>query len=193
MQATRRVLDRLVGFEFHLYLWKKVQRGLSAGRVQSVAVRLIVERENEIQNFISKSSFKIVAFFVNSDGKLVKAELPQRFDIDEANAFMQKCRDASFTVRIFGQVPCKKVTCTTFYNFYITTRSIKKVGFSVSQTMIVAQKVYEAGFITYMRTDSVNLSNDALLMPLYKKLQHGIELLQERFYSKKINGRSRST
>ena len=126
-QQARRVLDRLVGFELSPVLWKKVQRGLSAGRVQSVAVRLIVERENEIQNFISKSSFKIITQFKNTEGSIIKAELPQRFDnYESAYVFMQKCRDASFTVNSIEKKACKKVSCTTFYNFYITTRSIKE-------------------------------------------------------------------
>ena len=162
-QQARRVLDRLVGFELSPVLWRKVKQGLSAGRVQSVAVRLIVERENEITNYTAVSSYKVVAFFLNMDGKVVKAELPQRFKNNEdAYSFMEKCKDANFSVESLEEKPAKKSPTAPFTTSTLQQESSRKLGFSVSQTMMVAQKLYEAGKITYMRTDSVNLSNDAL-------------------------------
>jgi len=162
-QQARRVLDRLVGFELSPVLWRKVKQGLSAGRVQSVAVRLIVERENEITNYTAVSSYKVVAFFLNMDGKVVKAELPQRFKNNEdAYSFMEKCKDANFSVESLEEKPAKKSPTAPFTTSTLQQEASRKLGFSVSQTMMVAQKLYEAGKITYMRTDSVNLSNDAL-------------------------------
>ena len=189
-QQARRVLDRLVGFELSPVLWKKVQRGLSAGRVQSVAVRLIVERENEIQNFISKSSFKVITQFKNTEGSIIKAELPQRFDnYESAYVFMQKCRDASFTVNSIEKKPAKKSPVPPFTTSTLQQEASRKLGYSVSQTMIVAQKLYEAGFITYMRTDSVNLSKDASEAAIKEiTTLYGADYAQERFYSKKIKG-----
>ena len=189
-QQARRVLDRLVGFELSPVLWKKVQRGLSAGRVQSVAVRLIVERENEIQNFISKSSFKIITQFKNTEGSIIKAELPQRFDnYESAYVFMQKCRDASFTVNSIEKKPAKKSPVPPFTTSTLQQEASRKLGYSVSQTMIVAQKLYEAGFITYMRTDSVNLSKEASEAAIQEiTTLYGADYAQERFYSKKIKG-----
>ncbi len=189
-QQARRVLDRLVGFELSPVLWKKVQRGLSAGRVQSVAVRLIVERENEIQNFTSKSSYKIVTQFRNIEGSIIKAELPQRFDsYENAYVFMKKCSDASFTVNSIEKKPAKKSPVPPFTTSTLQQEASRKLGYSVSQTMIVAQKLYEAGFITYMRTDSVNLSKDATEAALKEiTTLYGADYAQERFYSKKIKG-----
>ena len=189
-QQARRVLDRLVGFELSPVLWKKVQRGLSAGRVQSVAVRLIVERENEIQNFTPKSSFKIITKFKNSEGSIIKAELPQRFDnYESAYVFMQKCRDASFTVNSIEKKPAKKSPVPPFTTSTLQQEASRKLGYSVSQTMIIAQKLYEAGFITYMRTDSVNLSKDASEAAKQEiTTLYGADYAQERFYSKKIKG-----
>ena len=162
-QQARRVLDRLVGFELSPVLWRKVKQGLSAGRVQSVAVRLIAERENEITNYTAVSSYKVVAFFLNMDGKVVKAELPQRFKNNvDAYSFMEKCKDANFSVESLEEKPAKKSPTAPFTTSTLQQESSRKLGFSVSQTMMVAQKLYEAGKITYMRTDSVNLSNDAL-------------------------------
>ena len=162
-QQARRVLDRLVGFELSPVLWRKVKQGLSAGRVQSVAVRLIVERENEITNYTAVSSYKVVAFFLNMDGKVVKAELPQRFKNNvDAYSFMEKCKDANFSVESLEEKPAKKSPTAPFTTSTLQQEASRKLGFSVSQTMMVAQKLYEAGKITYMRTDSVNLSNDAL-------------------------------
>jgi DNA topoisomerase-1 len=189
-QQARRVLDRLVGFELSPVLWRKVKQGLSAGRVQSVAVRLIVERENEITNFTPVSSYKVVAFFINSDGKIVRSELPQRFKANEdAYAFMEKCKDATFSVASLEKKPAKKSPTAPFTTSTLQQEASRKLGFSVSQTMMVAQKLYEAGKITYMRTDSVNLSNDALdaaekvIGSLY-----GDEFSKRRVYTGKSKG-----
>ena len=189
-QQARRVLDRLVGFELSPVLWKKVKQGLSAGRVQSVAVRLIVEREEEITNFISVSSYKVIAFFVNEQEKVVKAELTQKFsNYNDAYEFMQKCSEAKFSVALVDKRPAKKSPVAPFTTSTLQQEASRKLGFSVNQTMVVAQKLYEAGKITYMRTDSVNLSNDALdaseqeINSLY-----GDEYSQRRIYSKKSKG-----
>lgn len=186
-QQARRVLDRLVGFELSPVLWRKVKQGLSAGRVQSVAVRLIVERENEISNFISTSSYKVVAFFLSLDGKLVKAELPKRFNNnEEAYVFMEKCKDATFSVVSLEKKPAKKSPVAPFTTSTLQQEASRKLGFSVSQTMMVAQKLYEAGKITYMRTDSVNLSSDALDAAEREiSLKYGEEYCQRRVYSNK--------
>ncbi|MAW21288.1 MAG: DNA topoisomerase I [Flavobacteriales bacterium] len=189
-QQARRVLDRLVGFELSPVLWRKVKQGLSAGRVQSVAVRLIVERENEIAEFKPISSYKVIAFFINSEGKVLKSELPQRFkNNSEAYSFMQKCKDATFSVESLEKKPAKKSPTAPFTTSTLQQEASRKLGFSVSQTMMVAQKLYEAGRITYMRTDSVNLSEDALnaakkeITSLY-----GAEYAQRRVYTKKVKG-----
>ena len=189
-QQARRVLDRLVGFELSPVLWRKVKQGLSAGRVQSVAVRLIVERENDINNFKVTSTYKITAFLINNDGKLVKAEIPKRFKSnDEAYAFMNKCKDASFLVGNLDKYPAKKSPVAPFTTSTLQQEASRKLGFSVNQTMIVAQKLYEAGKITYMRTDSVNLSNDALdAAELEIKKIYGNEFSQRRVYTKKVKG-----
>ena len=189
-QQARRVLDRLVGFELSPVLWRKVKQGLSAGRVQSVAVRLIVERENDINNFKVTSTYKITAFLINNDGKLVKAEIPKRFKSnDEAYAFMNKCKDASFLVGNLDKYPAKKSPVAPFTTSTLQQEASRKLGFSVNQTMIVAQKLYEAGKITYMRTDSVNLSNDALdAAELEIKKIYGNEFSQRRVYTNKAKG-----
>ncbi len=189
-QQARRVLDRLVGFELSPVLWRKVKQGLSAGRVQSVAVRLIVERENEIINFISISSYKVVAFFINLDGKVVKAELPKRFNNnEEAYEFMRKCEKATFSVGSLVEKPAKRSPVAPFTTSTLQQEASRKLGFSVNQTMIVAQKLYEAGKITYMRTDSVNLSNDALVAAEQEiELQYGEEYCQRRVYTNKAKG-----
>lgn len=189
-QQARRVLDRLVGFELSPVLWKKVKRGLSAGRVQSVAVRLIVERENEIQNFVSKSSYKITALLKNTEDKIIKAELPQRFDdYESAYAFMQKCSFSSFSVNAIEKKPAQKSPAPPFTTSTLQQEASRKLGYSVSQTMIVAQKLYEAGLITYMRTDSVNLSQDAIIAA-EKEITglYGADYAKQRMYSKKIKG-----
>ena len=161
-QQARRVLDRLVGFELSPILWRKVRPSLSAGRVQSVAVRLIVDREREIQNFKSSSAFKVVAIF-NTGKANVKAELDKRFTTEEeAQAFLEKCKAASFTIETLETKPAKRSPSAPFTTSTLQQEAARKLGFSVSQTMVVAQKLYEAGKITYMRTDSVNLSETAM-------------------------------
>ena len=189
-QQARRVLDRLVGFELSPVLWRKVKQGLSAGRVQSVAVRLIVERENEITNFTTVSSFKVTAFFVNLEGKIVKAELSKRFhNYEDAYQFMQKCVDANFVVSSLVQKPAKRSPVAPFTTSTLQQEASRKLGFSVNQTMIIAQKLYEAGKITYMRTDSVNLSNDALFSAEEEiGSNYGKEYFQRRVYSNKSKG-----
>jgi DNA topoisomerase-1 len=161
-QQARRVLDRLVGYEISPILWKKVKPSLSAGRVQSVAVRLLVEREREIQQFNSTSAFKVVAYF-NTDKGHFKAELPQRFKTEEeANAFLEKCKTASFKVDSLEKKPSRKSPAAPFTTSTLQQEASRKLGFSVSQTMTIAQRLYESGKITYMRTDSVNLSDLAM-------------------------------
>ncbi len=189
-QQARRVLDRLVGFELSPVLWRKVKQGLSAGRVQSVAVRLIVERESEITNFTPVSSYKVVAFFINSDGNIVRSELPQRFKVNEdAYAFMEKCKDATFSVESLEQKPAKKSPTAPFTTSTLQQEASRKLGFSVNQTMMVAQKLYEGGKITYMRTDSVNLSQDALAAAELEITNlYGEEFAQRRVFTSKAKG-----
>ncbi|MFW9597880.1 MAG: type I DNA topoisomerase [Paludibacter sp.] len=162
-QQARRVLDRIVGFELSPVLWRKVRPSLSAGRVQSVAVRLIVEREREINQFVAESSYKISALFStqNAAGQPVelKTELSQRFDNkNEAIAFLEHCKSANFEVDSISTKPAKKSPAPPFTTSTLQQEAARKLGFSVSQTMMVAQRLYESGKITYMRTDSVNLS-----------------------------------
>ena len=189
-QQARRVLDRLVGFEVSPVLWKKVKQGLSAGRVQSVAVRLIVEREKEIINFKSTSDFKVVIILENSKNELIKAELPKRFKTEsEAYDFMQKCLSAEFIVENLEKKAAKKSPTAPFTTSTLQQEASRKLGFSVNQTMTVAQKLYESGKITYMRTDSVNLSDDALdaanseIVKLY-----GADYANRKSYSNKSKG-----
>ncbi len=161
-QQARRVLDRLVGYELSPILWKKIATGLSAGRVQSVAVRLIVEREREISDFKSKSSFKINALFDLEKGRTLSAELSERFDTEEeALAFLKSCVGASFSIKDLQTKPLKRSPAPPFTTSTLQQEAARKLGFSVIQTMMVAQKLYEAGKISYMRTDSVNLSDEA--------------------------------
>lgn len=163
-QQARRVLDRLVGFELSPVLWKKVKPSLSAGRVQSVAVRLIVDREREINKFQSESAFRIVAIFHTGNAKeSFKAELPQRFaSAEEANTFLTDCIGAGFTINNLETRPTKRSPAAPFTTSTLQQEASRKLGFSVSRTMMVAQRLYETGKITYMRTDSVNLSDIAL-------------------------------
>jgi DNA topoisomerase-1 len=161
-QQARRVLDRLVGFELSPILWRKVRPSLSAGRVQSVAVRLIVEREREIQKFTSTSAFKVSAIFTVGTG-LLKAELDKRYNTEaEAQAFLEKCKVASYTISSLETKPAKRSPAAPFTTSTLQQEAARKLGFSVAQTMQVAQRLYEAGRITYMRTDSVNLSDTAM-------------------------------
>lgn len=162
-QQARRVLDRLVGYELSPVLWKKIKSGLSAGRVQSVAVRLIVEREREIQDFKTQSSYKITAEFTTSEGKIVKASLSKSFNTRaEAETFLQKNIGVNFKVQSLEKKPTKKSPAPPFTTSTLQQEAARKLHFSVSKTMSVAQRLYESGFITYMRTDSVNLSQEAL-------------------------------
>ena len=189
-QQARRVLDRLVGFELSPVLWKKVKRGLSAGRVQSVAVRLIVEREKEISDFITKSSYKIVAQFLNSQDKIFKAELNQRFhNYEEALEFIKLCDTSNYFIKKIEKKPSKKSPVAPFTTSTLQQEASRKLGFSVSQTMSVAQKLYEAGKITYMRTDSVNLSDDALKAAENEILKrYGKDFSQIRTFKSKSKG-----
>ena len=162
-QQARRVLDRIVGFKLSPVLWRKVKPALSAGRVQSVAVRLIVEREREIQNFQSEVYYSVSGVFAitNADGSAseVKAQLASRFKTeDEVMAFLEKCKEATFSVDSISKKPMKRTPAPPFTTSTLQQEAARKLGFSVSQTMMVAQRLYESGRITYMRTDSVNLS-----------------------------------
>jgi DNA topoisomerase-1 len=161
-QQARRILDRLVGYELSPVLWRKVKGGLSAGRVQSVAVRLIVEREREIEAFNPVASYRIDAEFVTAQGNSFKAKLPKNFHTqEEARAFVEKNIDASYSVADLIKKPAKKSPAAPFTTSTLQQEAARKLYFSVGKTMTIAQRLYEAGLITYMRTDSVNLSNDA--------------------------------
>jgi len=160
-QQARRILDRLVGFELSPILWKKVKPALSAGRVQSVAVRLLVEREREVFAFNSSSFFKVVAHFKGDTE--IKAELSEKLlTLKEALDFIENCKNAVFTVSDVSKKPSKKTPAPPFTTSTLQQEASRKLSFSVSQTMTIAQKLYEAGHITYMRTDSVNLSDTAI-------------------------------
>lgn len=166
-QQARRVLDRIVGFELSPVLWKRIKPSLSAGRVQSVAVRVIVDREREIQNFASEAFYKVTANFVVKDGNgnptTVKADLQQRFtDKPAAFAFLEKMKSANFTIEEITTKPTKKSPAAPFTTSTLQQEASRKLGYSVSQTMMIAQRLYESGKITYMRTDSVNLSGLAI-------------------------------
>jgi DNA topoisomerase-1 len=161
-QQARRVLDRLVGFELSPILWKKIKTGLSAGRVQSVAVRLVVEREREIEKFEAKSSFRVAAIFDLGNGKQLIAELAEKLDEKEARDFLESCKGAEFTITDLQKKPARKSPAPPFTTSTLQQEAGRKLGFSVLQTMVVAQKLYEAGKISYMRTDSLNLSDEAV-------------------------------
>lgn len=193
-QQARRVLDRIVGFEISPVLWKKVKPSLSAGRVQSVAVRLIVEREREIMNFETSSSFRITALFTvklpDGTSAELRAELPRRFDSEaEAVRFLEKCAGADFTVADISRKPTRRSPAPPFTTSTLQQEASRKLGFSVSQTMSVAQRLYESGRITYMRTDSVNLSSLALntAADVIRTL-HGENYLKTRQYKTKLKG-----
>ncbi|MFZ5554899.1 MAG: type I DNA topoisomerase [Bacteroidota bacterium] len=163
-QQARRVLDRLVGYELSPVLWKKVKPSLSAGRVQSVAVRLIVERERDIQKFKAETFYKFTGVFMVEGKHIVKAELNKRFtNKKDALAFIEKCKSASFKISDLVTKPSKKSPAAPFTTSTLQQEASRKLGYSVSRTMSIAQKLYEEGHITYMRTDSVNLSDTALL------------------------------
>jgi DNA topoisomerase-1 len=190
-QQARRVLDRIVGFELSPVLWKKIMPSLSAGRVQSVAVRLIVEREREINQFNSEAYFKVTAIFVLPDGKtLLKAELNKRFATEkEARAFLEKLKNATFTIEDINTRPGKKSPAPPFTTSTLQQEAARKIGFSVAQTMSVAQKLYEAGLITYMRTDSLNLSTLALNAAKHEiENEFGNKYVKIRQYQTKTKG-----
>lgn len=162
-QQARRVLDRIVGFELSPVLWKKIKPALSAGRVQSVAVRLIVDREREIQGFVSEASFRVTAVFDDGNGNEVRAELNRRFKTkEEAKDFLEKCIGAEFKIEDITTRPVKKSPAAPFTTSTLQQEAAHKLGYTVAQTMMLAQRLYENGLITYMRTDSVNLSELAL-------------------------------
>lgn len=189
-QQARRVLDRLVGYEISPILWKKVKPALSAGRVQSVAVRLIVEREREIQNFKSVSSYKVSAVFLNEKKEMVKAELPKKFQTkEEAKSFLKKCKGAEFSIANIETKPARKSPSAPFTTSTLQQEAGRKFGYSVAQTMRIAQGLYENGKITYMRTDSVNLSDTALGQAKneIEKL-YGKDFLNIRRYKTKSKG-----
>ena len=163
-QQARRVLDRLVGFKLSPVLWRKVKPSLSAGRVQSVAVRLIVEREREIKSFKSEDFYRVYGTFAitNDDGSQseVKAEVPTRFKThEEVTDFLRRCEKATFTIESISKKPLHRSPAPPFTTSTLQQEAARKLGFTVSQTMMVAQHLYENGRITYMRTDSVNLSS----------------------------------
>lgn len=189
-QQARRLLDRIVGFELSPVLWKKIKPALSAGRVQSVAVRLIVERENEIKNFKTESYYRVTARFLSPDGETVKAELSKRLaDEKEAEAFLSDCADASFKVTDVTVRPIKKSPAPPFTTSTLQQEASRRLGFTVSQTMMVAQHLYEAGHITYMRTDSLNLSALALKSISDEiKSSMGERYLKTRHYHTKSKG-----
>ncbi|MCF6359686.1 MAG: type I DNA topoisomerase [Cyclobacteriaceae bacterium] len=188
-QQARRVLDRLVGFELSPVLWKKIKYGLSAGRVQSVAVRLVVEREREIDDFKPLISFKVTAQF-EINNKTFKAELPKRFKtVEEAQAFLNECNGSDFSIDNLETKPAKKTPAAPFTTSTLQQEASRKLGYSVSQTMTLAQKLYESGKITYMRTDSVNLSQDAV-KAASKEISsaYGNDYVQNRTYKNKSAG-----
>jgi len=162
-QQARRIIDRLVGFEISPILWRKVKGGLSAGRVQSVALRLLVDKENEINDFVPKSSFKISALFSDANNKKLNAQLTGAFESEaKAKEILEKSLDSDFSVSSVEKKPFKKSSSAPFTTSTLQQEASRKLGFSVSRTMSAAQRLYESGHITYMRTDSVNLSDDAL-------------------------------
>jgi DNA topoisomerase I len=189
-QQARRVLDRLVGFELSPILWKKIKTGLSAGRVQSVAVRLIVEREREIDKFNAKSSFKVSAVFDLGKGKQLVADLSEKFSSEtEAMAFLESCKGAAYTITDLQKKPAKKSPAPPFTTSTLQQEAGRKLSFSVAQTMVVAQKLYEAGKISYMRTDSVNLSDEAVNGAVNQITSaFGKEFIQTRKYKTKTSG-----
>ena len=193
-QQARRILDRIVGFEVSPVLWKKIKPSLSAGRVQSVAVRLIVEREREIIGFTSDTFYRVIGIFLvpDKDGNIteLKAELSKRYDThDEALAFLEKCKTSIFTIEDVSKKPGKRTPAKPFTTSTLQQEASRKLGFSVSQTMSVAQRLYENGFITYMRTDSVNLSGLAINTAKQKILDlHGEEYVKIRHYKTNTKG-----
>ena len=189
-QQARRVLDRIVGFELSPVLWKRIRPSLSAGRVQSVAVRLIVDREREINAFVPQSAFRLQADFALSSGESLRTELNHRFaDEQEARALMQSCLTLPFAIGSITRRPARRSPAAPFTTSTLQQEAAHKLGYSVSQTMRLAQSLYESGHITYMRTDSVNLSNQALNAIAQQIARHpGKEYHQPRKYKTKSKG-----
>ena len=189
-QQARRVLDRLVGYELSPILWRKVKPSLSAGRVQSVAVRLIVEREREILDFSEKSAFRITALFTTGTKATVKAELPKRFAIEvDALAYLQGCVGSGFTVNAVEKKPGKRTPAAPFTTSTLQQEASRKLGYGVDRTMRIAQGLYEQGHITYMRTDSVNLSEQAIAAAQSAiTQQYGAKYSKSRRYASKSKG-----
>ena len=189
-QQARRVLDRLVGYELSPVLWRKVKGGLSAGRVQSVAVRLIVERERSIQEFKAETHYKVVAEFSNLEGKKFKAIIPKNFDSKQtAKDFLNSCLKADFSIADLTKKPAKKSPAAPFTTSTLQQEASRKLGFPVAKTMQVAQRLYEAGLITYMRTDSVNLSVDARNAAEEEITNYyGKEFSKQRIFKSKVKG-----
>jgi DNA topoisomerase-1 len=189
-QQARRVLDRLIGFELSPVLWKKIQTGLSAGRVQSVAVRLVVDREREIDSFTAVSSFRINAEFDAGKGSILAARLPKdKVSLDEAVNFLERVASASFAISDISKKPAKRSPRAPFTTSTLQQEASQKLGFSVRQTMVVAQRLYESGKITYMRTDSVNLSDLAVTQATEEiSRKFGENYVQARAYKSKSTG-----
>ncbi|WKD84998.1 DNA topoisomerase 1 [Polaribacter huanghezhanensis] len=189
-QQARRVLDRLVGYELSPILWRKVKGGLSAGRVQSVAVRLIVERERSIQEFETTAHYKVVAQFSNEEGKTFKASIPKNFETREkAEAFLKSSAMADFTIADLQKKPAKKSPAAPFTTSTLQQEASRKLGYPVAKTMQVAQRLYEAGLITYMRTDSLNLSEDARKAAKEEITKsYGVEYSKPRVFKTKAKG-----
>lgn len=189
-QQARRILDRLVGYELSPILWRKIQSGLSAGRVQSVAVRLIVEREREIKDFKPVGSYRVDAEFVTESGKTFKAQLPKNFDTkEEAEDFLNKSISAAYKIDELTKRPATKSPAPPFTTSTLQQEAARKLHFSVGRTMMLAQRLYEAGHITYMRTDSVNLSEEAK-KGAAKEIDtaYGKEYIKNRNYTTKAKG-----
>lgn len=189
-QQARRVLDRLVGYELSPVLWKKVKSGLSAGRVQSVSVRLIVEREREIQNFKAEASYSVTAEFVNEAGKTLKAKLPKNFATkQEAQDFLNRNIGSAYKVSDLETKPAKKSPAAPFTTSTLQQEAARKLYLPVGVTMMLAQRLYEAGLITYMRTDSVNLSQDAMAAAEAEIIRsYGKEFSKPRNFATKSKG-----
>jgi DNA topoisomerase-1 len=189
-QQARRILDRIVGYELSPVLWKKVRTGLSAGRVQSVAVRLIVDREREIEEFQTKITFKVTALFTLSDGTELKAECPTKFETEEAaTKLLEALRDETATIKDVKKTPGTRSPSAPFTTSTLQQEAARRLGYSPKQTMMLAQRLYENGHITYMRTDSVNLSKLAIgAMGEYIKGQYGNEYHQVRTFITKSAG-----
>jgi DNA topoisomerase-1 len=189
-QQARRVLDRLVGYEISPVLWKKIRPNLSAGRVQSVAVRLIVDRENEIRHFESTSSFRVTSLFDLPSKKTLDAELNKRFtETKETKTFLEDCKTAKFTVSDIETKPAKRTPAAPFTTSTLQQEASRKLGFSVAKTMLVAQQLYESGFITYMRTDSVHLSGLAINTAKAEiEKSYGAKYYKMRQYATKSKG-----